>query len=185
MVSVFIPTLDVFWKNKQTHFTSVCPKNSVPIAREDKWCGLNSILPHHTSPSTVHVGTLYSSHSTGILQAQVGETQSSTGRVEDDWLNPADAFRYENGSVHVCDGGDLQAGLFDTAPVDIESYPVQGHGSDCVTQEFQKLALRGQVRILQLEGAERSRAVVHHEQGVVTEAVVHDGCLVDARYLQG
>lgn len=66
------------------------------------------------------------------------------------------------------DGGDLQAGLFVAAPVDVERYPVQGHGSDGVAQESKKLALRGQVWVLQFEGAERSRTIICQEQGVVT-----------------
>lgn len=125
-----------YYNEHYKNLTSVSPVNCIPITGEGHRCWLDSILPHHAPPSTIHVSTLHSSRGTRPLWAQVGEANSSTGRVESDGLHPTDAFLYENSSVCSCDGGHLQAGLLVAAPVDVKSHPVQGHGSDGVTQEF-------------------------------------------------
>lgn len=124
------------YTHKKKILTSVNPVDCIPITGENQRCGLGSILPYHTPPSAVHVGTLYSSHNTCTLPAQVGEANFATGWMQSDGLQSSNPFLYENSCVCTCDGSHLQARLFVAAPVDVKCYPVQGHGSDGVTQEF-------------------------------------------------
>lgn len=164
--------------------TNVCVVKRLPVLREGQRGGLSGFLPQHTPPSTVHVGTLHRSHRDGVLQTYVSKTQPPAGGVQGDGRYPANAVLDENGREGPGHRRDLQTGLRAAAPVDAESHPVQGHGGDGVAQEFEVPSPGQHFRVLQLEGAQRIRAVVCQEQGVVAGAVVHDGCLGDVGNLQ-
>lgn len=137
------PTKKKFQQKKQ--LTGISPVNCIPITGEDQRCGLDRVLPHHASLLPVHLGTL---HSVCALLVQVCETDFTTGRMEGDGPQSTNIILDENSSVCARGGGDLQAGLFGAAPVDVECYPVQRHGGDCVTHESENLAARGQDSVL-------------------------------------